>query len=90
MVNLVSKIAIVGVGFIAIVYQFLFKSIIFDTLGYGRKVLSIKYFNHVKCEKVDELGLVSLISPLILRLHGSQIGAGLSKHISGAPQLPGF
>jgi hypothetical protein len=57
MVKLASKLAIVGVGFIAIVYQFLFKSIIFDTLGYGRKVLSIKDFNHVKCERVEELGL---------------------------------
>lgn len=57
MVNLASKIAIVGAAFIAIAYQFIFKTIIFDTLGYGRKVLSIKDFNNVRCERIDELGL---------------------------------
>lgn len=57
MVNFVSRIAVVGAVFIALAYQFLFKSIIFDTLGYGRKVLSIKEFEGVRCEKVTELGL---------------------------------
>lgn len=55
--NLLSRLAIVGVVFLAITYQFLFKSILFDTLGYGRTVLSIKHFENVKCEKIDELGL---------------------------------
>jgi arylesterase/paraoxonase len=57
MVNLTSKVAIVGVVIAAAFYQFFFKSIIFDALGYGRKVLPIKDFNHIKCEKIDELGL---------------------------------
>jgi arylesterase / paraoxonase len=57
MVNLISRLAVVGAVFIAILYQFLFKSIIFDCLGYGRKVLSIKDFKDVRCEKVTELGL---------------------------------
>jgi arylesterase/paraoxonase len=57
MINLASKVAIVGAVIIAALYQFFFKSIIFDALGYGRKVLSIKDFNNIKCEKIDELGL---------------------------------
>ena len=57
MVNFVSKIAVFGTVFIAIAYQFLFKSIIFDTLGFGRKLSSIKEFENVQCEKVTELGL---------------------------------
>jgi len=57
MVHLLSKIAIVGVIFLAVVYQFLVKSIIFDSLGYGRKVLSIKDFDGVTCQKIEELGL---------------------------------
>lgn len=57
MVNLVSKVAIVSVVFIAILYQFIFKTLLFDVLGYGRKVSSIKDYNHVHCTKVDELGL---------------------------------
>ncbi|KAG4420528.1 hypothetical protein IFR04_006348 [Cadophora malorum] len=55
--KLISKAAIVGVVFIAVLYQFVFKSIIFDALGYGRKVQSIKDFNNLQCEKIDELGL---------------------------------
>jgi arylesterase/paraoxonase len=57
MVNLVSKVAIVGVVFIAVLYQFIFKTLLFDVLGYGRKVNSIKDYNHVQCTKIDELGL---------------------------------
>ena len=55
--SLLSRVAIVGVVFIAILYHFLFKSILFDTMGYGRQVLSIKDFEDVKCEKIEELGL---------------------------------
>jgi arylesterase/paraoxonase len=55
--NLISRVAVIGVVFIAVAYEFLFKSIIFDSLGYGRKVLSIKNFKDVRCEKVTELGL---------------------------------
>lgn len=55
--KLISRAAIVGVVFIAVLYQFVFKSIIFDALGYGRKVQSIKDFNNLQCEKIDELGL---------------------------------
>jgi arylesterase/paraoxonase len=57
MVNLVSKVATVGAVLIAVIYQFVFKSIIFDTLGYGRKVLTIKDFQDIRCERVTELGL---------------------------------
>lgn len=57
MVNLLSKVAIVGVVLVSILYQFLFKSLIFDVLGFGRHTASIKDFNHIRCEKVDELGL---------------------------------
>ncbi|KAG4440936.1 hypothetical protein IFR05_003565 [Cadophora sp. M221] len=56
-VKLVSRAAIIGVVFIGILYQFVFKTIIFDALGYGRKVQSIKDFNKFQCEKVDDLGL---------------------------------
>ncbi|KAF8849101.1 putative serum paraoxonase/arylesterase 2 [Acephala macrosclerotiorum] len=57
MVNLISKVAIFGVVFVAVLYQFIFKSLIFDFLGHGRHVLSIKDFNHVQCERIDDLGL---------------------------------
>lgn len=57
MVNLVSKLAVVGVVFVAVLYQFLLKSFIFDFLGYGRKVLSIKDFEDIRCERITELGL---------------------------------
>lgn len=57
MVNLISKIAIVGVVFVAVLYHFLIKSALFDILGYGRNVMSIKDFPHVQCQKVDDLGL---------------------------------
>jgi len=57
MVNFVSKVAAIGAVFIAVLYQFVFRSIIFDTLGYGRQVLTIKDFQDVRCERVTELGL---------------------------------
>lgn len=57
MVNLVSKVAIVGVVFVAVVYQFVAKTIIFDSLGYGRSLEPLAAFSNVRCEKVDELGL---------------------------------
>jgi arylesterase / paraoxonase len=57
MVSLASKLAIVGVVFIAILYQFIFKTLVFDVFGLGRKVDSIKDYSHVRCEKTDKLGL---------------------------------
>lgn len=57
MVNFVSKAAILGVVFIGVVYQFVAKSILFDTLGIGREVNSISAYGHVRCEKIDHLGL---------------------------------
>ena len=57
MVNLFSKLAIGTVVSLAILYQFVIKSIVFDVLGYGREVASITSFSHLQCEKVDELGL---------------------------------
>jgi arylesterase/paraoxonase len=56
MVNLASKLAVFLVVLIAILYQFIFKSLIFDTLGYGRSISAISAFN-VKCKKIDQLGL---------------------------------
>jgi arylesterase/paraoxonase len=56
MVNLVSTIAIIWVVFIAILYQFLFKGLIFGVLGYGRSFRSLSLFN-VQCKKIDQLGL---------------------------------
>lgn len=57
MVSLISKVAIVGVVFIAILYQYVFKTIIFQTLGYGRSMQSLDVFSNVHCNKIDELGL---------------------------------
>lgn len=57
MVNLISKIAISGIVLVAILYQFVVKTLIFDTLGYGRKLQSIKAFSNVRCEKIDVPGL---------------------------------
>jgi arylesterase / paraoxonase len=57
MVNLISKVAIVGVVFIGILYQFIFKTIIFNTLGYGRSIEPLSAFENARCEKVTELGL---------------------------------
>jgi len=57
MVNLASKFAIVGVAFIAVLYQFVFKYLLFNILGYGRETFSIEAFSHVRCKKIDELGL---------------------------------
>lgn len=57
MVNLLSRAAIAGGVFIAVLYQFVFKSIIFGALGYGRSVQSITDFPQFQCTKVDDLGL---------------------------------
>ncbi|KAL2068057.1 hypothetical protein VTL71DRAFT_16155 [Oculimacula yallundae] len=55
--KLISRVAIIGVVFIAILYQLFFKSLIFGALGYGRKLQSLNDFNNIQCEKVDQLGL---------------------------------
>jgi hypothetical protein len=55
--SLLGRILIISVAVIAILYQFVTKTIIFDTLGYGRPVSSITTFSNVHCQKVDELGL---------------------------------
>ncbi|TVY76064.1 Serum paraoxonase/arylesterase [Lachnellula suecica] len=57
MANLLSKAAIAGVVFVGVFYQFIFKDLYYGVLGHGRKVNSIKDYNHVSCQKVDELGL---------------------------------
>ncbi|TGO19579.1 hypothetical protein BTUL_0003g00330 [Botrytis tulipae] len=44
------------VALIAILYQFLFKHVIFEVLGVGRSVSSIDAFN-ATCERIDNLGL---------------------------------
>lgn len=57
MVNLVSKIAITGVALLAVLYQFVFKTIIFDVLGHRRSVSTITAFENVSCERIIEPGL---------------------------------
>jgi arylesterase/paraoxonase len=57
MVNLASKLAIAGVVSLAVLYQFVMKYIVFDVLGVGRETFSIESYNHLKCEKVEELGI---------------------------------
>lgn len=57
MVSLASKFVIAGVVIFGVVYQFLIYHMVFNVLGYGRKVASIKDYPNVRCEKVDELGL---------------------------------
>ncbi|KAJ5043078.1 uncharacterized protein L3040_004465 [Drepanopeziza brunnea f. sp. 'multigermtubi'] len=52
-----SRGAVVSIVFVAVLYQFLFKHFIYQTLGYGREVQSIDEFPDLKCENVDELGL---------------------------------
>ncbi|TVY39299.1 Serum paraoxonase/arylesterase [Lachnellula occidentalis] len=57
MVSLASKAGIVGVVFIGILYQFIIKSLVFDVLGFARKIDSIKAYSNVRCEKIEKLGL---------------------------------
>ncbi len=52
-----STVAVVGVTIIGILYQFIFKTIVFDILGYGRAIAPLTAFPDFKCEKIDELGL---------------------------------
>ncbi|KAG9241388.1 hypothetical protein BJ878DRAFT_520957 [Calycina marina] len=57
MASLLSRAAIAGAVVIGVLYQFLFKSLIFDTLGYGRTLRSLGDFPNVQCQKVVEPGL---------------------------------
>ncbi|KAF7874879.1 hypothetical protein EAF04_002053 [Stromatinia cepivora] len=53
--SLAYRVAIV-VAFMAILYQFLFKRIIFDVAGYGRSISTIDAFN-ATCERIDNLSI---------------------------------
>lgn len=44
------------VALIAVLYQFLFRRIIFDVLGVGRTISTYDAFN-ATCERIDNLGL---------------------------------
>lgn len=44
------------VALIAILYQFLFKRIIFDVAGFGRPISPIETHN-ATCERIDNLGI---------------------------------
>ncbi|CZS93626.1 related to serum paraoxonase/arylesterase [Rhynchosporium agropyri] len=55
--RLISRASTVGVVFIAILYQFVLKSLIFGALGYGRKLQFLRDFPNIQCEKIDNLGL---------------------------------
>ena len=57
MVNLVSKFSIIGAVIFGVLYQFIFKSLIFNTLGYGRVVSPLEHFDKVRCKKITEPGL---------------------------------
>ena len=57
MSSLLSRVTVVGIVAIAAFYQFVSKSIIFDTLGYGRVVQNINSFTNVRCQRIDDLGL---------------------------------
>jgi uncharacterized protein YqcC (DUF446 family) len=57
MVSLISKLAIAGVVLVAVLYQFLIKHLVFGFLGVGREVASIQTYGHLRCQKVEELGL---------------------------------
>ena len=57
MVSFVSKFAIFGVVIIGVLYQFLIKGLVFETLGHGREVVSLNHFDDVRCRKITEPGL---------------------------------
>jgi arylesterase/paraoxonase len=57
MVHLISKVALVSAVLIAVLYQFLIKSLIFDLFGYGRVLTPLSSFKGLSCEKITELGL---------------------------------
>ena len=48
--------ATIIVAFIAILYQFLFKRIIFDVAGFGRSVSAVDAYN-ATCERISNLGV---------------------------------
>ncbi|QSZ30682.1 hypothetical protein DSL72_000240 [Monilinia vaccinii-corymbosi] len=48
--------AAIFVAFIATLYQFLFKRIIFDVIGFGRSISTIDMYN-ASCERIENLGL---------------------------------
>jgi len=54
--NLLSKLAVGSVALIAIIYQFIFKQLVFEVLGHGRTAVSISTFD-AQCERIDDLGL---------------------------------
>lgn len=53
MASLVSRAAIAAVVFFAVLYQFIFKELLFQSLGYGRRVQSIKDYSKYKCERLQ-------------------------------------
>ena len=57
MPSLLLRCTALGAVVLAAFYQLVAKTIIFDTLGYGRIVRDISTFGNVKCQRVDNLGL---------------------------------
>jgi arylesterase/paraoxonase len=57
MPSLLLRTTAIGAVVIGILYQFIAKAIIFDTLGYGRAVQDISMFRNARCQKIDDLGL---------------------------------
>jgi hypothetical protein len=51
-----SRFAVISVTLIAVIYQFVLKTLLWDTLGYGRSITAISAFN-ARCEKIEGLGL---------------------------------
>lgn len=57
MPSLLLRTSIIGAVVVAVLYQFVLQSLIFEVLGYGRVVRTIDTFSNVQCQKIDDLGL---------------------------------
>lgn len=57
MAGTARTIAVISVAALAILYQFVFKDLIFGTLGYGRTVQSIKDYPSYNCQRIEVPGL---------------------------------
>lgn len=57
MPRVLFRAAAIIVAVAAVLYQYVAKALIFDTLGYGRVVQNVSAFSHLSCQKIDNLGL---------------------------------
>ncbi|KAI9646582.1 hypothetical protein NHQ30_004577 [Ciborinia camelliae] len=56
MASFFTRRTTITVALIAILYQFLFKRIVFDVAGFGRSISTIDAYN-ATCERIDNLGI---------------------------------